>query len=91
MSYVPGFPFIIISAELKHADEEQNAFTTNMLAHALRAKRLTFDRCLGRYKGEREVSFRICLNQYDIEECNSGWPRGRRSRKLGGAWARRPA
>ena len=70
MSYAPGFPFIIISAELKHADEEQNAFTTNMLAHALRAKRLTFDRCLGRYKGELEVSFRICLNQYAIEECN---------------------
>ena len=70
MSYAPGFPFIIISAELKHADEEQNAFTTNMLAFALRAKRITFDSCLGRYKGELEVSFRICLNQYAIEECN---------------------
>jgi len=70
MSYAQGFPFIIISAELKHANAEQNAFTTNMLAHALRAKRIPFDSCLGRYKGALEVSFRICLNQYDIEECN---------------------
>ena len=70
MSYAPGFPLIIISAELKHADAEQNAFTTNLLAFALRAKRIPFDSCLGRYKGELEVSFRICLNQYDIEELN---------------------
>jgi len=70
MSYAPGFPFIIISAELKHADEEQNAFTTNLLAHALRVERLTFDSCLGRYKGALEGSFRICLSQYSIEDCN---------------------
>ena len=79
MSYATGFPFFIISAELKHADNEQNEFTTNLLAHALRVERLTFDLCLGRYKGALEVSFRICLNQYDIEECNrvvelaAGW------------------
>lgn len=67
-AHVPGFPFLMLSAERVENTPEENAFDTELMAAYLRREGLTYDRCLGQYAGVREVSFRVCLDVNDPDE-----------------------
>lgn len=56
--------FVILSAELSHLSESENIKRTTELLTALESNGFTPKRFEGHYKGSKETSFGIPLNQY---------------------------